>query len=225
MRQEIARSAATVGRSDAVTLVAVTKTVSVEGILAAYRAGQRCFGENRVQEAAEKIATLDGQLPEAHWHLIGHLQSNKVGPATRLFSLVESVDTLRLARKLDTAAERLGSRLPILLEINVAGERSKKGFRPDELAATMREITALAHVRPQGLMTVAPAAENAEEVRWVFCRLRALRDRLRAHYGLPEFIELSMGMSGDFRVAVEEGATMVRIGRGIFGERPAARST
>jgi pyridoxal phosphate enzyme (YggS family) len=215
-RERIDAAARTAGRTDSVELVAISKSFPIERVVEAWLAGHRVFGENRVQEGAEKAA----QLPEATWHLVGHLQTNKARPASRTFALIESVDSVRLARKLDAEAAPLGIRLPVLLEVNVAAEASKNGFSADEIVAVMPEVAALPGLHVRGLMTVAPIADEAENVRWVFRALRELRDQLAERYGLADFDQLSMGMTDDFEVAIQEGATMVRIGRAIFGERP-----
>jgi pyridoxal phosphate enzyme (YggS family) len=222
VRGRVAHAAERSGRAaSAVQLVAVTKTVSVATIRAAYELGLTTFGENRVQEAGAKIAEL--QLARARWELIGHLQTNKAGHAVTLFDRIQSVDSLRLAEVLSARAAAVGRRLPILLEVNVAGEASKSGFAPEELVAAARAVATLPAIEPQGLMTVAPVVEDPEPVRPVFQRLRELRDRLReaAPVGSGGWPELSMGMSDDFEVGIEEGATLVRLGRALFGERPA----
>lgn len=206
----VARLRAELG--DRVTIVAVTKTVPPDRITEALAAGITVFGENRVQEAKAKIPQVPGR---ARWHMIGHLQTNKVRDAVMLFEMIQSVDSVRVAREIEKWADRLGRTMPVLLEVNVAGERSKFGFRPEELPAAMRELESLRRVEVRGLMTVPPFCEDAEKVRPYFRRLRQLRDEL----GLAE---LSMGMSHDYRVAVEEGATMVRIGTAIFGARARA---
>ncbi len=175
----------------------------------AVAAGQMVFGENRVQEAKAKIPLVSSR---ACWHLVGHLQSNKARDAVRLFDLIHSVDSVKLARELDRSADRIGKSQPILLEVNVAGEKSKFGFPPDQVEAALEEINSLARLETCGLMTIAPYADDPEKVRPYFRQLRGLCDRL----GLSE---LSMGMTGDFEVAIEEGATMVRVGTGVFGER------
>jgi PLP dependent protein len=223
VRARIAAAAARAGRApDGVTLIAVTKTVPAEAVRAARAAGLTTFGENRVREAEEKMRAL-GDLPGIRWELIGHLQTNKAATAARLFDRIQSVDSLRLAETLEARAAATGRTLPVLLEINVAGEPSKSGFAPGEALAAARAVAALAHLRPEGLMTVAPIAERAEEVRLVFRRLRGLGDELRAAVPLGAdggWHELSMGMSDDFEVAIEEGATIVRVGRALFGPRP-----
>ncbi|MBV9282269.1 MAG: YggS family pyridoxal phosphate-dependent enzyme [Chloroflexi bacterium] len=205
---------------DEVSLVAVTKTVPAAAIREAARAGQGTFGENRVQEAEVKIGEIRSELPDLRWHLIGHLQTNKARPAVQLFSLIESVDSVRLARRLDASAAAAGLRVAVLLEVNVAAEGSKSGFLREDLRGALADIFRLTHLEVRGLMTIAPLVDDAEEVRWVFRALRELRDELRERYGAPGMRELSMGMSNDFPVAIEEGATMVRVGRALFGERP-----
>ena len=226
VRARIATAAARAGRTpDEVTLVAVTKLMPSERVREVYAAGLRIFGENRVQEAEEKIAAL-ADLSGVRWELIGHLQTNKVATAVGLFARVQSVDSVRLAEKLERKAAERGQALPVLLEVNVGGEASKLGLAPAETLDAARAIARLEHLRPEGLMTVAPIAQSgdAEEVRPIFRQLRELRDMLRR--ALPLVGEqggwdtLSMGMTDDFEVAIEEGATLVRVGRAIFGSRP-----
>lgn len=221
-RSRVAAAARRAGRDpDDVTLVAVTKTIPAPLVAQAYGLGMTIFGENHVQEARAKRAELP--LEGARWELIGHLQTNKVAPALDLFDRIQSVDSLRLAQALDARAAALGRVVPILLEVNVAGETSKSGFAPDDLFTVARAIAALPHLRPEGLMTIAPLADAPERARPVFARLRALRDGLRRELPIGTdggWPELSMGMSDDFEVAVEEGATLVRLGRALFGERP-----
>lgn len=189
--------------------MAVTKGVSPTAIQAAFRAGVRHFGENRVQEAQAKREQLLGLEPRPTWHFMGHLQTNKVGAALRLFDIIHSVDSLRLAEAL---SQRVQGKIPILLEVNIAGEATKSGFLPNQLEAAFREIGRLPGLEVKGLMTVAPQAASPEEVRPFFREMHQLAEALR-------LAELSMGMSDDFEVAVEEGATMVRLGRVIFGQR------
>ena len=221
VHERIDAAAARAGRDPAeVLLVAVSKTVEPSRIVQAYEAGVRDFGENRVQEAEQKLAELrHTPLPGVRWHLIGRLQTNKVKPAVRLFDIIHSVDSLHLAQALARQAAAAGKTLHVLLEVNVAGEASKAGLRPDEVLSVAGEILKLPGLRVEGLMTVAPLVADPEEVRPVFRQLRELRARLRE--GLPQsnWPRLSMGMTDDFEVAVEEGATMVRIGRAVFGER------
>jgi len=193
----------------AVTVIAVTKTVAPALIAAACELGIRHFGENRVQEAAPKIKGLSYLEPRPTWHMIGHLQSNKAKTAIELFDMIHSVDSVRLTEVL---SRHTHTNVPVLLEVNVAGEASKTGFAVNEVETALSAIRRLPHLEVKGLMTIAPMAADAEVVRPVFRQLRLLRDRL----GLEH---LSMGMTDDFEVAIEEGATMVRIGRAIFGER------
>ena len=207
IRAEIAQICERANRDPGeVRLIAVSKTHSSETIREALAAGQIEFGENRVQEGLAKLDELAGS--EARIHLIGHLQRNKARFAGR-FASVQSIDSVRLA---EAVARQLDAPLDVLLEVNVAGEASKQGFDPAELESAFAQIAALPQLRVRGLMTIAPLVADAEQVRPVFRRLRELRDAL----GLPE---LSMGMSNDYAVAIEEGATIVRIGRAVFGER------
>jgi pyridoxal phosphate enzyme (YggS family) len=208
VRQRVERAAERAGRSPAdVTIVAVSKGFPPSAIDETLVAGIADVGENRVQEAAAKIAELRG-LPIT-WHLVGHLQTNKAKTALELFDIIHSVDSLHLAEVLSHRAQRP---LPVFLEVNVTGEASKFGFPPGEVAVAAGAIARLPHLDLRGLMTVAPFVSDPETVRPVFRELRCLRDAL----GLAE---LSMGMTDDFEVAIEEGATLVRIGRAIFGER------
>ena len=211
VRERIEAASCRAGRSaDEVTLVGISKGFPVEAVAEAYAAGLADVGENRVQEAEAKIEALAAQGVRPRWHLVGHLQTNKAKTATELFAIIHSVDSLRLAQAL---SQRAREQVPILLEVNVAQEASKFGFAPQEVASALSAITPLPNLDVRGLMTVVPLAGDPEAVRPVFRRLRELRDAL----GLRE---LSMGMTDDFEVAIEEGATMVRIGRAIFGPRP-----
>ncbi len=201
-----------------VTLVAVSKTHPPELIREAFEAGVRHIGENRVQEARNKYEELK-ELPIT-WHLIGYLQRNKVKYAVRIFDWIHSVDREPLVDELEKRLAKEDRRLPVLIEVNVAGEESKHGVAPDGVEGLLRYILEKGrHLEPVGLMTVAPYVEDPEDVRWVFRELRQMRDRLREQFQLDGFVHLSMGMSNDFEVAIEEGATMVRIGTAIFGER------
>ena len=191
--------------------------MSPDRIHEAMKAGLQLFGENRVQEAAVKIEQLGGRL---HWHFIGHLQKNKVRSAVDLFEMIESVDSLLLAREIDREADRAGKVMPILLEPNIAGEKTKFGFQPDDLIRQWGEINSLRHLSIHGLMAVPPFAENPQDSRPYFHTLRELLRRIEKECGIP-LLELSMGMSHDFEVAVEEGATIVRIGEALFGSRRA----
>lgn len=223
VRERIEDAAGHAGRPGDVRLVAVSKTVDAGRICEAYSAGQREFGENRVQEGQAKVEQLRAALPEAHWHLIGRLQSNKARAAVGAFDVIQSIDSLRLARRVSDLALQQERHLSALLEVNVAGEASKTGFTVEDVERSVQEMAGLPGIVLRGLMTVAPQATNPEEVRWVFRALRELRDRIRSAERLETFSELSMGMSGDFEIAIEEGATIVRIGRAIFGERPVPR--
>jgi len=204
-----------------VTLMAVSKTFPAESIREAYGAGIRVFGENRVQEFAGKADALR-DLTDARWHMIGHLQSNKAGKAGELFHAVDSVDSVKLAEKLDEALRTAGRKLRILVEINVGAEAAKTGIGPDsaELHRLLGEMPRLQHLEVRGLMTVPPYTEDPQGARRYFRRLRELRDQI-AERRLPGvgMDELSMGMSHDFEVAIEEGSTCVRVGSAIFGER------
>ena len=210
IRARIAAAAQRTGRdAGRVLLLGVTKNVLPETIDAAIHAGLTTFGENKIQEAKAKIPVVSSR---ARWHFIGHLQTNKVRDAIELFDLIQSVDSIKLAGELDKCAARAGKTQPILLEVNVAGEASKHGFRPEDLPAALPEINRLSHLEVRGLMTIPPVVDELEKARPYFRQLRTLCDQ----FGLPE---LSMGMSHDFEVAIEEGATIVRVGTAIFGER------
>jgi len=198
-----------------VRLVAVSKTYPPAVIQEAWNAGQHVFGENRVQDALPKIAELPA---EAEWHFIGHLQSNKIRKALPAFTLIHGVDNLELAQQINRIAGEMGLTANILLEINVSGEASKFGFSPTDLRQNLEDLLCLPNIRINGLMTMAPYSEDPELARPVFSKLRILRDELAAKTG-QALRELSMGMSGDFEVGIEEGATIVRIGSSIFGHR------
>jgi PLP dependent protein len=225
VRERINGAAKRAGRSpEEISLMVVSKTQAVERIREAYSAGQRLFGENRVQEFAGKFDAIP-DLRDAEWHMIGHLQTNKAAKAVELFRAVDSVDSLKLAEKLDAAARALGKKLDVLVEINVGGEAAKSGIAPDspaleELLLAAPRLEALAF---RGLMTVPPFTDDPQGARPHFRRLRELRDVI-ARRKLPAVAmeQLSMGMSHDFEVAIEEGSTCVRVGTGIFGERQKA---
>ncbi len=225
VQERIANAARAAGRSpDEITLMAVSKTFPPDRIREAYAAGQRLFGENRVQEFAEKAEALR-ELEGAEFHLIGHLQTNKATKAAELFAGVDSVDSLRLAEKLEAAAAKHGQVLPVLLELNLGGEESKSGLAPDspELASLLQAAPRLPHISICGLMTIPPFTENPEGARPYFRRLRELRDQIaRRKPARIRMDVLSMGMSHDFEVAIQEGSTCVRIGTAIFGERKKA---
>jgi hypothetical protein len=217
VRQQIARACERAGRRvEEITLVAVSKTFPAEAILAAYDAGLRVFGENRVQEFEAKrprIAALD-----AMWHLIGHLQSNKVRRAVHLFDRIDSVDSLSLAQKLDFAAPEEKKRLEILIEVHLGGEISKSGVAERDLAALAEGVAVLPHLELRGLMAIPPYSDDPERARPYFEKLRELRDDLSRRLTLPLPV-LSMGMSHDFEVAIEDSATEIRIGTALFGAR------
>lgn len=219
VRQRIEAACARAGREpNSVTLVAVTKGQPPEAVCAAAGLGLSLFGENKVQEAKAKIPLCPGKL---RWHMLGHLQTNKCRDAVDLFEMVQSVDSLRLAEELNKRAEQAARRLPVLLEVNAVGEASKFGCRPDQLLADLDRINALPRLEIQGLMTVPPWTREPEDVRPVFRQMRELKGRCEERLGAP-LPHLSMGMTGDFEVAIEEGATMVRIGTALFGARPKA---
>ncbi len=223
--ERIGRAAASAGRDpNTITLVAVSKTVPVESIVAAARLGVANLGENRVEEAQDKIPVVAGMVPSRlTWHMIGHLQHRKVKQAVALFDIVHSVDSVALARRIDQYAAESGKLMPILLEINTSGEPAKNGFPVEPKSAVYdaaAEIIALAHVSIQGLMTMAPIVSRPDDARPYFGALRRLRDELAARFDRSAWNQLSMGMTDDFEAAIAEGATMVRIGRALFGDRP-----
>jgi pyridoxal phosphate enzyme (YggS family) len=222
VRQRMAAAAARAGRQvDEVTLVAVSKTQPAEAVVAGIAEGLRHLGENRVEEGNPKMEAVRTLLPPAsappEWHMIGHIQSRKAEDVVAgRYALVHSVDSVKLARRLSRLCLEAGMVQDILLEINVSGEASKYGFTPDGLAAAVTEIVAQSGVRVRGLMTMAPIAADAEEARPIFAGLRNLRDAMAIHFPQVDWRHLSMGMTDDFEVAIEEGATIVRVGRAIF---------
>lgn len=215
-----ARAAAAARRAgrepEGVSILPVSKTFPASVVREAYEAGLRSFGENYVQEALAKMA----ELPEdIEWHMVGHLQSNKARQVAGKFALIHSLDSLHLAQELDKQAAKCAVRQPVLLQVNIADEETKSGFEPAAVADAAGEISELEHLETRGLMTIGPLEAEPESVRWVFRELRELRDKVQAQLpGLP-LRELSMGMTGDFEVAIEEGATIIRVGRAVFGER------
>ena len=219
VRGRISAAATRAGRApEEVDLLAVTKTVSVDRVGEAVAAGQRLFGENRIQEAQEKIRALGG---EASWHMIGRLQKNKAKAAVELFDMVESVDSLELARHLSRRAEGLGKVMPVLVQVKEAEEETKSGIHPDDAPSLIESIGALPNLEVKGLMSIPPWPADPEESRPYFSRLREFRDRWDGSCcPSGSLAELSMGMTTDFEVAVEEGATLVRVGSAIFGSRP-----
>ena len=221
VRERMAAAARRCGRSpDEIALMAVSKTFPAAAIREAHAAGQRLFGENRVQEFAGKHDEVKG-LEGAEFHLIGHLQSNKAAKAAEIFEAVDAVDSLRLLQKLEAGARERGSKLRVLLEVNVGGEEQKNGLAPDapELLQVVEAAAASSVVELRGLMTVPPFSDDPEEARPHFHALRELRDRLAARFPGAHLEVLSMGMSHDFEVAIEEGSTCVRVGTAIFGVR------
>jgi pyridoxal phosphate enzyme (YggS family) len=219
IQQRIRAACERAGRDPgSITLLAVSKTHPPETIRSAADCGQVCFGENKVQEAKAKIPLCPGRL---RWHFIGHLQSNKCRDAVELFEMIQSVDSLPLAREINKRAEAASRTMPVLLEVNVAGEASKFGYAPDKLLAELKELNALPRLEIRGLMTVPPWTAEPEKVRPHFRRLRDLKAQAETVLGAP-LLHLSMGMSDDFEVALEEGATIIRIGTALFGPRAKA---
>ena len=222
----MAVAAARAGRdSTSVRLVAATKTLLPAHIVMAINAGLRMFGENRVQEALVKMRALtleERSLSDVSWHMIGHLQKNKVKSVVGNFDLIHSVDSLSLAQAIDDRARMLETSQQILLQVNVSGELSKYGLSPTVVRSTIHGIASMKHVHLRGLMTIPPFAETSQQTRTIFRSLRSLATEIEDE-GIDgvEMTELSMGMSDDYEIAIEEGATLVRIGRGIFGERKA----
>ena len=219
VQQRIEAACTRAGREPAsVTLVSVTKGQPPEIVCAAAALGLNLFGENKVQEAKAKIPACPGKV---RWHMVGHLQTNKCRDAVGLFEMVQSVDSLYLAEELNKRADQASKTLPILLEVNAVGEASKFGYRPDQLLTELMRINALPRLEIHGLMTVPPWTLDPEKVRPVFRQMRELKERCEQLLGAP-LPHLSMGMTGDFEVAIEEGATMVRVGTALFGARPKA---
>jgi len=217
IQQRMAAACARAGRDPAtVTLLAVTKGQPPEAVAEAAKLGLTLFGESKVQEAKAKIPLCPGRL---RWQLIGHLQTNKCREAVELFEMIQSVDSLHLAQEINKRAEQAARTMPILLEVNAAGEASKFGYSPERLLSEFSQINALPRLEIHGLMSVPPWTPDPEKVRPLFRQLRALKDQCERLLGAP-LPHLSMGMTGDFEVAIEEGATMVRIGTALFGERP-----
>jgi len=219
IQKRIAAAGGRAGRDpDSVILLAVTKSQPPEVVQAAAKLGLIFFGENKVQEAKAKMPLCPGNL---RWHMIGHLQSNKCRDAVELFKMIQSVDSLSLAQEINKRAEQAARTVPVLIEVNVAGEASKFGYQPEQLLAELKELNALPRIEIHGLMTVPPWSAEAEKTRPHFRRLRELKAQCGQILGAP-LPHLSMGMSGDFEIAIEEGATMVRIGTALFGPRTKA---
>jgi len=220
IRERIARAAQHAGRrAEEITIVAVTKTHPAETILAAYQAGLRHFGENRVQEFESKTPALTNLT--ASWHLIGHLQSNKAARAARLFNRIDSVDSLSLAQRLDAAAAAENKKLGVLIEVHLSDETTKSGVSEADLPALAESVSTFPNLQLRGLMTIPPFIEQPESVRPFFRKLAELRDKVSRRIAKPLPI-LSMGMSHDFEIAIEEGATEIRPGTALFGARPVA---
>src|ERR1700722_9264026 len=220
IKQRIEAACRRAGRvPESVTLQAVSKGQPPEAVRAAADLGLNFFGENRVQEAKPKMGLCPSRL---HWHLIGHLQSNKCRDAVHFFEMIESVDSLPLAREINKWADKSAKTMPILLEANIAGEASKFGYPPEQLLAELSQVNALNKIEIHGLMTIAPWSPEPEKARPVFKRLRELKQQCEQILGAP-LPHLSMGMSGDFEAAIEEGATIIRIGTALFGPRAKAK--
>ncbi len=216
LRRKIAEACERVNRDfQEVKLIAVTKRISLEKIMEAVDLGITELGENRMQEALPKIPQIS---PRVNWHFVGHLQTNKVGDDLDNFCLLHSLDRLKLAEKIDQWAQTRRKQLPVLIQINVSGEASKFGLPPEELEDFLQEVLIQDGIEIKGLMTMAPWTENPEEVRPYFVKLRQLRDQVNKNLGL-NLHHLSMGMTNDYMVAVEEGSTMVRLGTALFGSR------
>lgn len=219
----IAQAARCAGRDPSdIQLIVVTKNIPVEIIREVISLGVRHIGENKVQEAIAKQkefqpTTHDPRLTTIQWHLIGHLQTNKVRDAVEIFDWIHSIDSLRLAEKIHQEAEKIKKIMPVLIEVNVSGESTKHGISPNDLPELVNALKSFSSVNVEGLMTMAPVVSDPNQARSYFQQLTRLRDQLKL--GLPQFSHLSMGMSQDFEVAIEEGATMVRIGAAIFGDR------
>jgi len=224
IRKQIADAAARSGRDPSeIGLLAVSKRVDTQKILEAYRSGQMLFGENYVQEAKEKIEKLDGKIS---WHFIGHLQSNKAKLAAGLFNMIETVDHFNIARILNRHAAETGKILDILVQVNLGGEQQKSGVSPLEAEQFVRDLKQLNNLRVRGLMTMPPYSTDPEQSRPFFRALKRMADRFQesGYFDSDNTVVLSMGMSGDFTIAIEEGATLVRVGTAIFGERTERRN-
>lgn len=216
IREKIRVKSELVGRDpQEITLVAVTKTVEADRIEEAIAAGVNIIGESRVQEAKEKYGKVESKII---WHLVGHLQRNKAKDAVKIFDLIHSVDSTKLAKEIDKQAKKVGKIQKILVEVNASGEESKYGLSPEEVITFLKEVSGFPNIKVEGLMTMAPFYENPEDCRPYFRKLRELREEIKAeNIKDVEMVYLSMGMSSDFEVAIEEGSNMVRIGRAIFG--------
>ena len=217
VRRDIENACLSSGRDPSeVLLVAVSKTFPSGIVQEVADCGQIDFGENRIQEARDKIPLVDRS--DLRWHLIGHLQSNKVRQAVELFDVIQTVDSSRLAHRLNRVCKELGKMMPVLIEVNIAEERQKAGLPPEEVASVLGELEEMTNLDPRGLMAIPPFSQDPEATRPYFRRLASLRDQLNRERAKP-LVELSMGMSADYRAAIEEGATIIRVGTAIFGER------
>jgi len=216
INEKMKRAALKVNRKpEEIKLVAVTKTATAEQIKEAINAGVKIIGENRVQDAKEKYQILTADI---EWHLIGHLQTNKTKYAVEIFNCIHSVDSIKLAQEIDKRSKQFGKKIDVLVEVNVSGEETKYGIKPEEVEPFLKEISEFPEIRVRGLMTIAPIVEDKEEVRPYFRKLRELSEEIKSkNIGNVKMDYLSMGMTEDFEIAIEEGANMVRIGRGIFG--------
>jgi len=216
INEKIKKAASRANRnSEEIKLVAVTKTATIEQIIEAISAGVKIIGENKVQEAKEKYQILSADI---EWHLVGHLQTNKVKYAIEIFDLIHSVDSIKLAEEIDRRSQQFGMITNVLVEVNVSGEETKYGIKPEEVEPFLKEISEFSRIKVRGLMTITPIAEDKEEVRPYFRKLRELSEEIKSkNLKNVKMDYLSMGMTEDFEVAIEEGANMVRIGRGIFG--------
>ena len=218
INEKIKKAALKVNRKpEEIKLIAVTKTATAEQIKEAINAGVKIIGENRVQDAKEKYQILTADIK---WHLIGHLQTNKVKYAVEIFDCIHSVDSIKLAQEIDKRSKQFGKKMDVLVEVNVSGEETKYGIKPEEVDPFLKEISEFPGIRVRGLMTIAPIVEDKEEVRPYFRKLRELSEEIKSkNIENVKMDYLSMGMTEDFEIAIEEGANMVRIGRGMFGFR------
>lgn len=222
VREKIARAAREAGRSgDDVALVAVTKLKSVVTVRNAIAAGIRVFGENRIQEALPKIETIRSEYPDVIWHMVGHLQSNKARKAVENFQMIQSIDSVKLARRVSRLAGEQQQTMDVLVEVNVSGEKTKYGFTPEHVPEAIGRLSELGHINIRGLMTVGPMTDDDQRIQQAFKQMKSLYDEARSQYReeLGGFNILSMGMTDDFEIAIREGSTMVRIGRALFGAR------
>lgn len=219
VREKMKSAAAVSGRSiQDIDLIVVTKTWTSEIIALVIENGVRALGENRIQEAVPKIEQLNRKYDDLIWHMIGHLQSNKAGPAVANFSFIQSIDSVKIARRVSDIANRTQKKIDVLIEVNISGEAAKFGFSPAEIMPAADEIAELPGLNLRGLMTVGPLTPDKTKIRAAFAKMKSLYDDLKKRF--PDTVDaLSMGMSDDYEIAIEEGSTMVRLGRAIFGSR------